>query len=138
MGFPCMVFFCTTHVFGVFWFCDLWTIFMMMTSYLQIPEEFPLPLPPALLQQHHLPAYKYSWLRHVKITITIFFSLYNPYLKWNTYHKSTVWIKSQEYKIESTKLFVIMSYTLVHNCQNKFKQDIKIFEASMVLLVGYQ
>lgn len=75
---------------GGFLFCDFWTIFMMMTSYLQIPEEFPLPLPPALLQQHHLPAYKYSWLRHVKITIMILFLLYIPYLKWNTYHKSTV------------------------------------------------
>lgn len=56
-----------------FFFCDFWTLFFMTTSYLQIPEEFPLPLRPVLLQHQHLPAYKHSGLRSVQITIRIFF-----------------------------------------------------------------
>lgn len=44
------------------------------------------------------------------------------------------WIKSREYKIESTKL--LLWYHLVHNCQNKLKQDIKIYEGCFYLVIN--
>lgn len=66
-------YFSVQPIFISFVFCDFWTLFFMTTSYLQIPEEFPLPLRPVLLQHQHLPAYKHSGFRSVQITIRIFF-----------------------------------------------------------------